>query len=107
MALTLDILFIIDKENVGRNEISKGLLNNNYCFCYCFCLLETIMFPYLVNNFDNSTAVCLSSVVLVCISVAAPLDVVDSVIVETPVETINVKLSGQCDFNISHIVCNR
>ena len=41
--------------------------------------------------FDNFTAVLLSSVVLVCITVVVPLNVVDSVIVEISVETINVK----------------
>ena len=45
----------------------------------------------LCKLFNSSTVVFLSSVMLVCISVVAPLDVLDSVIVEMSVETINIK----------------
>ena len=49
------------------------------------------MFPALpCKLFDNSADVSLSLVVLVCISVVAPLDVEDSIIVEMSVETANI-----------------
>ena len=79
-------MIIIDQNNGEQGEISRGIW---ILLLILFTTGRYISLP--CKLFNKSTVVSLSAVVLVCISVVAPLDVVDSVIVEISVETINVK----------------
>ena len=95
MTLTTSIMIIFQMIRMtGEAKFLEGIWNTRQLIV--FTIGFEVFLPWKLV--DNSAVVFLSSM---CISLVAPLDVEDPVIVGTSAETAVCKKSGQCDFNFN------